>query len=198
MQSEAQGASAQEARLVLVAHGGASDAHAGQLAGAAVPDLRHAVLAPAVVAEGVPALHGRRLGRGHLAEAALALQQVALACTEAMHHEISGSIALHGCCLAAVYLQEQHWWINGPSVTCKVKYHMTANCSLGSTEGFSKSILLLGQVVLFECILVSLAISAPGTYIHALHPVKKVVIWAHCQPFPQASLQVMWAHLSKA
>ena len=72
-----------EARLVLVAHGGASDAHAGQLAGAAVPDLRHAVLAPAVVAEGVPALHRRRPSRGHLAEAALALQQVALACTEA-------------------------------------------------------------------------------------------------------------------
>ena len=38
-------------------------------------------------------------------------------------------------------------------MNCKVNCHMSANCSLGSTEGFSKSILLLGQVVLFECIL---------------------------------------------
>ena len=66
--------------LVLIADRVAAETHAEQLATAAISDLRDAVLAPAVVAEGVPALHRCRLAGVHLAEAALALQAVPLAC----------------------------------------------------------------------------------------------------------------------
>ena len=69
--------------LVLVAGGVAADAHAQQLAAAGVRNLREAVLAPAVAAEGVPAVHRCRLAGGHVTEAALALQRVCMACTQA-------------------------------------------------------------------------------------------------------------------
>ena len=56
----------------LLADGAASDRHAGQLPAVAVADLDPAVLLPAVVAEDMAALHGRRLALLDVAEAGAA------------------------------------------------------------------------------------------------------------------------------
>jgi len=62
--------------LVLITHSIALDPHAQELAAAAVPNLRDAVLAPAIVAKCMPTVHGGCLAHVHFTEAALALQHV--------------------------------------------------------------------------------------------------------------------------
>ena len=62
--------------LVLITDSIAFDPHAQELAAAAIPYLRNAVLAPAVVAKRMPTVHGGCPAHVHFTEAALALQHV--------------------------------------------------------------------------------------------------------------------------
>ncbi len=68
--------------LVIIADGTAAGRHALQQAAVAVADLDAEVVPPAVVAERVAAPHGGRVGRGHVAEAALAAHLVTPVCKQ--------------------------------------------------------------------------------------------------------------------
>ena len=79
--------------LVLITDSIALDPHAQELAAAAIPNLRDAVLAPAVAAEGVPAVHRGCLAGRHVTKTALTLYRVCLPCRQQVLIQLSFSIS---------------------------------------------------------------------------------------------------------